>query len=79
MAMAANRHAGVRAAVCHDAYTAEMARRHNNANVLCLGARVLGVGVAVQVLEVFLDSAFDDGRHRRRVAKIELGVEGEKS
>ena len=73
MSMAANRHPGVRAALCHDAYTAEMARRHNDANVLCLGARVLGVGVAEQVVGIFLATAFDGGRHQRRVAKIEPG------
>lgn len=74
MSMAANRHPGIRAALCHDAYTAEMARRHNDANVLCLGARVLGTGVAEQVVEVFLATAFEGGRHQRRVTKIEPGV-----
>ncbi len=72
MSMAANRHPGVRAALCHDAYTAEMARRHNDANVLCMGARVLGAGVAEQIVDVFLATGFDGGRHQRRVAKIEL-------
>jgi ribose 5-phosphate isomerase B len=71
MSMAANRHPGVRAALCHDAYTAEMARRHNDANVLCLGARTIGVGVAEQVVRVFVDTPFEGGRHQRRVAKIE--------
>ncbi|HSL18139.1 MAG TPA: ribose 5-phosphate isomerase B [Methylomirabilota bacterium] len=71
MSMAANRHPGVRAALCHDAYTAEMARRHNDANVLCLGARAIGVGVAEQVVRVFVDTPFEGGRHQRRVAKIE--------
>ena len=71
MSMTANRHAGIRAALCHDAYTAEMARRHNDANVLCLGARVLGDGVAAQIVEVFLTTEFDGGRHQRRVEKIE--------
>jgi ribose 5-phosphate isomerase B len=71
MSMSANRHSGVRAALCHDAYTAEMARRHNDANVLCMGARVLGWGVAVQTLRVFMETAFDGGRHGRRIAKIE--------
>jgi ribose 5-phosphate isomerase B len=74
MSMAANRHPGIRAALCHDAYTAEMARRHNDANVLCLGARVVGTGVAEQVVEVFLETAFEGGRHQRRVTKIEPGV-----
>jgi ribose 5-phosphate isomerase B len=71
MSMAANRHAGIRAAVCHDAYTAEMARRHNDANVLCMGGRVVGAGVALQILEVFLKTGFEGGRHQRRVGLIE--------
>jgi len=71
MAMAANRHPGVRAALCHDLFTAEMARRHNDANVLCLGARVLAPGDAVQITDVFLATPFEGGRHQRRVAKIE--------
>ncbi|HOC42853.1 MAG TPA: ribose 5-phosphate isomerase B [Thermoanaerobaculales bacterium] len=71
MSMAANRHPGIRAAVCHDAYTAEMARRHNDANVLCMGGRVIGAGVALQIVEVFLDTAFEGGRHQRRAGLIE--------
>ena len=71
MSMAANRHPAVRAALCHDAYTAEMARRHNDANVLCIGERTIGVGVAGQVVQVFVDTPFEGGRHQRRVAKIE--------
>ena len=71
MAIAANRHAGVRAALCHDAFTAETARRHNDANVLCLGGRTTGAGVALQILELFLTVAFDGGRHARRVEKVE--------
>jgi ribose 5-phosphate isomerase B len=71
MSMTANRHPGVRAALCHDAFTAEMARRHNDANVLCLGARTIGAGVAEQVVRVFVDTPFEGGRHQRRVAKIE--------
>ncbi|MCU0303104.1 MAG: ribose 5-phosphate isomerase B [Thermoanaerobaculales bacterium] len=74
MSMAANRHPGVRAAVCHDAFTAEMARRHNDANVLCLGARVVGSGVAEQIARVFVSTPFDGDRHARRVAKIEWEV-----
>jgi ribose 5-phosphate isomerase B len=71
MSMAANRHAGIRAALCHDAFTADAARRHNNANVLCLGGRTTGPGVALQVLEIFLSAPFEGGRHGRRVEKIE--------
>ncbi len=73
MAMAANRHRGVRAALCHDAFTAEYARRHNHANVLCLGGRTTGPGVAAQILDVFLATPFEGGRHERRVEKIEAG------
>jgi ribose 5-phosphate isomerase B len=76
MSMAANRHPGIRAALCHDAFTAGMARRHNDANVLCLGARVIGSGVADQIVEVFLDTDFEGGRHQRRVAKIEPAAAG---
>jgi len=76
MSMTANRHPGIRAALCHDAFTAEMARRHNDANVLCIGSRVSGVGVATQIVEFFLDNDFEGDRHRRRVAKIERQQEG---
>jgi ribose 5-phosphate isomerase B len=72
MSMAANRHPRVRAALCHDAYTAEMARRHNDANIVCIGARAIGGGVAEQVVQVFAETAFEGGRHQRRVAKIEM-------
>lgn len=71
MSITANRHRGVRAALCHDAYTAEMARRHNDANVLCLGGRVTGDAVAKQMVDIFLATPFDGGRHARRVAKLE--------
>jgi ribose 5-phosphate isomerase B len=75
MSITANRHPGVRAALCHDAFTAEMARRHNDANVLCMGARVIGGGVAEQVVGVFLSTSFEGDRHQRRVEKIELAEE----
>jgi ribose 5-phosphate isomerase B len=75
MSMTANRHPGIRAALCHDAFTAEMARRHNDANVLCMGARVIGVGVAEQVVRIFLDTPFEGGRHQRRVDLIEFKQE----
>jgi ribose 5-phosphate isomerase B len=71
VSMVANRVPGVRAALCHDAYTAEMARRHNDANVLCLGGRVLGTGVAEQIVEMFVGTRFDGGRHARRVRLID--------
>jgi len=71
MSLAANRHSQVRAALCHDAFTAEMARRHNDANVLCIGARSTGPGVAEQMVRIFLETSFEGGRHQRRVEKIE--------
>jgi ribose 5-phosphate isomerase B len=71
MSLAANRHPQIRAALCHDAFTAEMARRHNDANVLCIGARSTGPGVAEQMVRIFLDTQFEGGRHQRRVEKIE--------
>ena len=72
MAMAANRHPGVRAALCTDVFSARMARAHNDANVLCLGGRVVGPGLARAVLEAFLDTGFEGGRHVARVSSIEL-------
>lgn len=72
MSMAANRHALVRAVCCSDELTARMARAHNNANVLCLGARVVGPGTAESLVQAFLETAFDGGRHEGRVAKIEV-------
>jgi ribose 5-phosphate isomerase B len=71
MSLTANRHAGIRAALCHDAFTAEMARRHNDANILCVGARVTGGGVAGHMTRIFLETAFEGGRHQRRVDLIE--------
>ena len=71
IAMAANKLPGVRAAVITDAFTARMARAHNNANVIALGQRVTGPGVAEEVLGVFRDTPFEGGRHGRRLDKIE--------
>lgn len=70
MSMAANKIAGVRAALCSDTFSARMARRHNDANVLCLGARVIGPGLAMEVTSAFLKDAFEGGRHQRRVDKM---------
>jgi len=72
MSLAANRHPQVRAALCHDAFTAEMARRHNDANILCIGARSTGPGVAEQMVGIFLETAFEGDRHQRRVDLIEF-------
>jgi len=72
MSLAANKHKGIRAALCHDAYTAEMARAHNDANVLCFGERVVGLGVAESIIKAWNDTEFEGGRHANRVAKIEI-------
>jgi len=71
MSLAANKHRGIRAALCHDAYTAEMSRKHNNANILCFGARVVGKGVIESILDAWLNNKFEGGRHQRRVEKID--------
>ena len=68
--LAANKVRGVRAALCNCLYTARMARAHNNANVLSMGARVVGVGLAVEILATFLGTEFEGGRHARRVDQI---------
>ncbi len=70
MSMAANRIKGVRAAVCTNEFTARMTRAHNDANVLCLGERVIGIGAALGIVDAFVDGEFEGGRHGRRVDKI---------
>ena len=70
ISMAANKVKGIRCAVCGDCFSAEMARLHNNANVLALGARVTGVGLARKIVEIFLNTQFEGGRHAQRVALI---------
>ncbi len=70
MSIAANRFAGVRAALVHDAETARLARRHNDANVLVMGARLIEPSVAEDCLDAFLTTSFEGGRHRRRVEKL---------
>lgn len=71
MSITANRHKGIRAALCHDAYTATLTRMHNDANVLCMGERVVGLGVVDSILEAFLSTPFEGGRHACRIGKIE--------
>ncbi|MDX6748745.1 ribose 5-phosphate isomerase B [Geminicoccaceae bacterium 1502E] len=70
ISIAANRHRHVRAALCHDVTTAKLAREHNDANVLALGARILGTNVAKDCLAAFLETPFGGERHARRVAKL---------
>jgi len=70
ISMAANRHRHIRAAPCHDALSARLARQHNDANVLALGARLIGTDTARDCLRTFLATEFEGGRHQRRVGKI---------
>ncbi len=76
--MAANKISGIRAAVCSETFSARMGREHNNANVLTLGARVIGVGLALDVVDIFLKTEFTGGRHARRVNLISDIERGEK-
>lgn len=70
ISIAANKINGIRAALCHNIYTAKMSRLHNNANILVLGGRVIGKGLAVEIVDSFLHTKFEGGRHKRRVDKI---------
>jgi ribose 5-phosphate isomerase B len=67
MSMAANKHKGIRAALCSEQYTACMSREHNDANVLCMGERVTGPGVAEEIVRTWLSTPFGGGRHQRRI------------
>lgn len=68
--IAANKIKGIRCALCHETYSAEMTRRHNNANVLALGAGVTGTNLAERIVDVFLSTEFEGGRHQRRIDKV---------
>ena len=70
MSMTANKYKGIRAAVCGDTFSAKMTRMHNDANVLCMGARVIGIGLAKDIVDLFLCSEFEGGRHAIRVNMI---------
>lgn len=70
ISMAANKVKGIRAALCTDSYMAKYTRLHNDANVLCMGGRVIGAGVAAEIVETFLNTDFEGGRHQRRVDQI---------
>lgn len=75
--LAANKVMGARAALCNDLYTARMAREHNDANVLSIGARVVGVGLAEEIVDLFATTSFEGGRHQRRVDQImEIETQG---
>ena len=72
MSITANKIPGIRAALCSDCFTAEMTRRHNDANVLALGGRVLGAGLALKIVDVYLNTSFEGGgRHSRRIAMLD--------
>ena len=76
VSMAANKVKGIRAAVCTNAFCAEMTRRHNNANVLCMGGKVVDWETALQMVDIFLHTDFDGGRHQRRIDQIAQIEEG---
>lgn len=71
MTMAANRFRGIRAALCSDLYTAKFSRLHNDANVLCLAGRLIGKGLAEEILKVWMSTGFEGGRHERRLKKLD--------
>lgn len=75
ISIAANRHAGIRAALCHNSLEATLARQHNDANVLVMGGRLVGEALAIDILEKFFSASFDGGRHQDRIEKIEIPSE----
>ncbi len=70
MSLAANKVKGIRAAVCSEHFSAKYTRLHNNSNILCLGGRVIGIGTAIELVDLFVDTEFEGGRHQRRVDMI---------
>lgn len=77
MSIAANKVTGIRAALCHDCFSAKATREHNDSNVLCLGERVIGRGLALEIVKIWLDTEFAGDRHQRRIDKI-TALEGRK-
>lgn len=78
MSIAANKHRGIRAACCSDTFSARLTRMHNNANVLCIGARVVGSGLALDLVDAFIGAEFEGGRHTERLSLIERIEGGER-
>ncbi len=76
ISMAANKVKGIRAACCSDYFSAKYTRLHNNANALCMGGRVVGAGLACELVDVFLNTPFEGGRHQRRIDQITAIEEG---
>ena len=70
MSLAANKVKGIRAAACSEHFSAKYTRLHNNSNILCLGGRVIGVGTALELVDLFVDTEFEGGRHQRRVDMV---------
>ena len=70
MSIVVNRFPGIRGTLCSDVYTAKMCREHNDSNILIMGGRVIGVGLAIEILETWLNTEFEGGRHQRRLDKI---------
>ena len=70
MSLAANKVKGIRAAVCSEHFSAKYTRLHNDSNILCLGGRVIGVGTALELVDLFVDTEFEGGRHQKRIDKI---------
>jgi ribose 5-phosphate isomerase B len=75
MSMAANRFQGIRAALCNGIFTAKMSRLHNDANVLCIGARVTGTGLALEIVRTWIETGFEGGRHKRRICMFDDNCE----
>ena len=76
MSLVANKHKGIRAACCSDVFSARLTREHNDANVLCFGQRVVGQGLALDLVDAFLGAEFEGGKHARRVAMITAAEDG---
>ena len=74
MSIAANRFNGIRASHCTDTYTAKMTRAHNDSNILCLGERVTGIGLALEIVDTWLKTAFEGNRHQRRIDMIDMVI-----
>ena len=72
MSIAANRYKGIRASHCTDTFTARMTRMHNDSNILCLGERITGAGLALDIVDIWLKTEFEGGRHTRRVEMLEI-------
>ena len=70
MSLAANKFKGIRAAACSEHFSAKYTRLHNNSNILCLGGRVIGIGTALELVDLFVDTEFEGGRHQKRIDKI---------